>query len=100
MLELAFSPARAPRNGWRRSVREARVAIEGILDRKPSVRPTFPGVVADERAGSAGLALGDLDDHRETDGARRTALADRRYDVDAEGLSDWLPESAQGRSDA
>ena len=92
LLNLEFSPAGAPRNGWRRSVREARVAIAGILERNPSLRPAFGDIVAAETAATTGLALGDLEDHRETEAAARLRASARSYNPETQILADWWPK--------
>ena len=92
LAKLEFSHAEASRNGWRRSVREARIAAQDVLDGSPSLGPEIASVVADQTRHAIKLAIGDLEDYGGCDSARRTALASRRYDVEAEVLSDWMPE--------
>ena len=92
LLKLEFSPAEAPRNAWRRSIREARIAAQHVLDGSPSLGPEIASMVADETRHAVKLALGDLEDHGECDATRRAALACRRYDIGTEVFSDWMPE--------
>ncbi len=45
----------------------------------------------EERDGAAKLTLGDLEDHGELDMAVAGKIRARRFDLDAEILSDWMP---------
>ena len=47
LLKLQYSPSWEPRNGWMRSVRGQRIAIERLIRKNPSLRPTLPRVSED-----------------------------------------------------
>lgn len=89
LLKLEFSPAQAPRNGWRRSVREARVAVDRILEDNPSLRQDIAQIAQRSHRPAVALASGDLED--EGEGDLRATMDARRYDADAEVLADWWP---------
>ncbi|HEX4766956.1 MAG TPA: DUF29 domain-containing protein [Lichenihabitans sp.] len=91
LLKLEFSPAEPPRNAWRRSIREARIAAHDILDRNPILRREVATIAADQCRGAVKLALGDLEDHGELDKAVAGKIRARTFDLDVEILSDWMP---------
>ena len=92
LIKLEFSSAEAPREGWRRSVREARVAVDIVLDANPSLQPEVDGLVAGQIRYAVRLALGDLAEHGEDSGEVRRAIVSRQY-TPAEILSDWMPKA-------
>ena len=93
LLKLEFSFADAPRHDWRRSIREARVEIQDVLRKNPSLVAEIASAVADQSDLAVKLAIGDLEDHGELEGATRIAIEYRRYHPHTEALADWWPGS-------
>jgi uncharacterized protein DUF29 len=46
LLKLAVSPKSEPRGGWRSTIRDARVEIEGVLEDSPSLRREIADIIA------------------------------------------------------
>jgi hypothetical protein len=87
LIRLQASPAVAPRNGWRATVREQRDEIDDILRDNPSLRPTVAEVVAEELETAKNSVRASLDDYGETS----------RIDMDSVTFTEeqffgpWLP---------
>lgn len=92
LLKLQFAAAEPPRAGWRRSIREARVEADDLLDENPSLRPEIGVITAKQWGYAVTLALADLDEHGETAAAARLRAEARPYDPSTEILADWWPE--------
>jgi hypothetical protein len=89
LLKLEFSPADAPRAGWRETVARSRQAVANLLADSPSLAPRVPALIEAGREAAAKLVLLGLAEHGETDTA--AAVRTRRYD-EAEVLGDWFPD--------
>jgi hypothetical protein len=50
-VKLEYSPAIHPRNGWRRTIRLARLDIDRILEDSPSLKREIPRLIEKEAAG-------------------------------------------------
>ena len=55
-VKLEHSPAIDPRNGWRRTIRQARVEIDRILEDSPSLRCELPRFIREETGRALELA--------------------------------------------
>jgi hypothetical protein len=51
-VKLEYSPAIEPRNGWRRTIRLARVDIARILEDSPSLKREIPRLTGERDSGS------------------------------------------------
>jgi hypothetical protein len=95
-VKLAHSPAIDPRKGWRLSILQARVEIEGILEESPSLKREVSRFIANAAQRAIDLAIAELEEHGElatTDvGALRAnaALLLNSYTED-QILGDWFP---------
>src|SRR5579884_4038589 len=90
LIKLEYSPAVDPRQGWRRSIRLARVQIEQRLERSPSLRRELAGIVEAEMKRGIALAIGDLEDHQELNEVGAAAVRRTRYS-EAQVLGEWFP---------
>ena len=89
-VKLAHSPAVDPRNGWRRTIRQARVEIERILEDSPSLRRELSRLIHDETRRSIELAIKDLEEYDEVGRLEFPSLRRARYTSD-QILGDWFP---------
>lgn len=90
LVELAYSPAIEPRNGWRRTIRLARLQIEERIEDSPSLRPELGQLVKEESRRGIELAIIDLEEREEMDELQ--ALVVRRTSFTVEQvLGDWFP---------
>ncbi|MBV8777178.1 MAG: DUF29 family protein, partial [Alphaproteobacteria bacterium] len=90
LLKLENSPARAPRRGWIESIDDARVEIEYLLEKSPSLGPQVEQAIAGETRRAVKLAIRDMERHGEITpevSARMNAAAYSAEQV----LGDWLP---------
>ena len=87
---LEFSPAIEPRNGWRRSIRLARVQAQRRLEFSPSLRPELRRIVEDETRRGIEYAIADLEEHGEIDEVDAAALRRATY-TEEQILGDWFP---------
>lgn len=90
LLKLANSRAAAPRRAWRVSINSARVEIDYLLQKSPSLRTELAAAVADEMTRALRLALYELEDHSELDPAVQARMRSTVYSVD-QVLGDWFP---------
>jgi hypothetical protein len=88
--KLEFSPAVEPRNGWRRTVRLARIQAEKRLGDNPSLRRQLRRIVDQETRRGIEYAIADLEEHGEIDDVDANALRRSSYSVD-QILGDWFP---------
>ena len=87
LIRLQASPAQAPRNSWRATVREQRQEIADVLRDNPSLRPTVAEVIAAELEPAKNSVRASLDDYGETP---RVDMAGLVYTED-QVLGAWLP---------
>jgi hypothetical protein len=88
LIKLQASPAVAPRNGWKHSIRQSRGALERGLEESPSLRPAVAALIANEtpRArANAAAAISDYGEPARVDISRLTFTEDQV-------LGDWWPE--------
>ena len=86
LMKLLLSPADAPRNGWRRTVKRARADMDAILEASPSLRRELPATISRETARARPLVADDLAERGE-DAAGLDGLT---FDVD-QVIGSWLP---------
>jgi hypothetical protein len=91
LAKLEYSPAVEPRNGWRRTVRLARIQIQRRLRDTPSLRSDLARFVADETSHGIEAAILDLEEHGEIDEIGARTLRRTHY-TEEQVLGDWLPE--------
>jgi hypothetical protein len=90
LLKLENSRAPGPRRGWRESIVDARIEIEAILERNPSLGGELEKIFVTEQQRGSRKAIAGLERHRELD---QTVVANIRaatYTAD-QILGDWLP---------
>jgi Domain of unknown function DUF29 len=90
-VKLQFSPAIDPRNGWRRTIRQARLDIDRILEDSPSLRPEVPRLIEKETPRAVQLAILDLEEHGEFDHMEFPTIRETSY-AEEHVLGDWFPE--------
>ena len=93
-MKLEVSPAAEPRAGWRATIDEARMEIEGLLDDSPSLRRETDGLIKKQIRAAARLAADDLRQYGETDEAIRGRFEKRGFTV-GQVLGDWFPEGVR-----
>lgn len=86
LYKLQFSPAREPRGGWMRTVREARRQIARLLRNNPSLTARLDEFIAQETPDAVHDAVADLRDYGVADNLPSTIA----YDAE-QILGDWLP---------
>jgi len=90
LVKLAHSPALDPRSGWRRTIRQARVEIDLILEDSPSLRPQVPRFIKEETGRAVQLAIRDLEEHDELSRLELPTLKSATY-TEQQVLEDWFP---------
>lgn len=90
LLKLENSRAVAPRRGWLVSINSARVEIDYLLQKNPSLRTELAAAVADEMTRALRLAVYELEDHGELDAATRAHMRSTVYSVE-QVLGEWFP---------
>ncbi len=90
-VKLENSPAIDPRNGWRRTIRQARVEIYRILDDSPSLRREVPRLIREETGRAVQLAIIDMEEHGELDRLELPTLGKASF-TEEQVLGDWFPE--------
>ena len=88
LLKLENSPAPDPRPGWWESIVGARVEIEVLLERNPSLRGELPSIVAAEHKRAARKA--GLERYGELKPAIAARLRATTYTAE-QILGDWFP---------
>jgi hypothetical protein len=94
-VKLEYSPAIDPRNGWRRTIRLARLDINRILEDSPSLKREVPRLIEKESTGAVQLAILDLEEHREIDQMELPAIKNTSY-TEEQVLGDWFPQEPPG----
>jgi len=89
-VKLEYSPALDPRNGWRRTIRLARLDITRILDDSPSLNREIPRFIEKETAGAVQLAILDLEEHGEIDQMELPIIRNTAY-TEEQVLGAWFP---------
>ncbi|HVC53690.1 MAG TPA: DUF29 domain-containing protein [Stellaceae bacterium] len=97
LFKLQYSPAVEPRAGWRGSVRNARAAIQDVIDDSPSLRTEMREIIDEETKRGAQLANAALADFGKlTDELRAKSFLDLIHYADDQILGDWFPPEPQG----
>ena len=91
LVKLAHSPAAEPRTGWRRTIRQARVEVDLILDDSPSLRRELPDFIKDATDRAVQLAIRDLEEHDELSRLELPILRKASFTRE-QVLGDWFPE--------
>jgi hypothetical protein len=91
LVKLEYSPSVEPRNGWRRTIRLARLQAQRRLEDSPSLKPEIGRYVEDETRHGIELAFADLEEHGEADELDANILRRIRY-TEEQVLGDWFPE--------
>jgi hypothetical protein len=89
-LKLENSPASGPRRGWRESIVDARVEIEVLLDRNPSLSAGIAAIVSVEHSRAARKAIAGLQRYRELEPSLAARIRATVYTAE-QILGDWLP---------
>lgn len=89
LLKWRWSPAAAPRRGWKRSIVEHRLRLRRAVGRSGALRAKLPGLLADAYADARTLAALGL----EEDG--RTIALPRECPFSLEQIlaEDWFPDA-------
>ena len=93
LLKLRYSRAGGPRQGWRESMIDARVEIDDLLERSPSLRREVEHEIARQLPRAVRLAIRDLERRRELDEDTLARLRTTTYTED-QILGDWFPPEA------
>lgn len=88
--KLEYSSALEPRNGWRRSIRLARIQAQRRIEENPSLKSELSRLVQDEMRRGLEHAIADLEEHGEIDEVDANALRRTRYTPE-QVLGDWFP---------
>jgi len=91
LVKLQYSPAAEPRNGWRRTVRLARLQVQKRVEANPSLKPELGGLVVGETRRGIEYAIADLEEHSELDEVEAQVLRRARY-TEEQVLGDWFPD--------
>ena len=95
LVKLAHSPAVETRAGWRRTIRQARVEVDLILDDSPSLRRELPRFIREETDRAVQLAVRDLEEHDEVSRLELPTLRKASF-TEEQILGDWFPEEPRG----
>ena len=90
LVKLEYSPAIDPRNGWRRTIRQARLDIDRILEDSPSLKREVPRLIEKDIARAVQLAILDLEEHGEFDQMELPTIGEVSYSEE-QVLGDWFP---------
>ena len=90
LVKLEYSPTIDPRNGWR-TIRQARLDIDRILEDSPSLKREVPRLVEKEIARAVQLAILDLEEHGEFDQMEVPSIRGVSY-TEEQVLGDWFPK--------
>ena len=91
LLKLEVSPAARPRAGWRATIDEARIEIEGLLEDSPSLQREADVLIKNQIRAAARLAADDLRLHGEPTKAIEARLDAGGFTVE-QVLGDWFPD--------
>jgi hypothetical protein len=91
LVKLEYSPAIDPRNGWRRTIRQARVEIGHILEDSPSLKHELASLISHEMKRAIEYAADDLQEFDKLSRLQLPSLRKVTYTPD-QILGDWLPE--------
>lgn len=95
LVKLEYSPTVEPRNGWRRTIRLARLQAQRRVENSPSLKPELSRFVEPETRRGIELAIADLEEREEIDEVEANLLRRARY-TEEQILGDWLLEEPRG----
>ena len=95
LVKLEFSPVVEQRNGWRRTIRLARVQAQRRIEQNPSLKPELGYLVGKETGHGIELAIADIEESAEIDEVEANVLRRARY-TEEQVLGNWFPEEPQG----
>jgi hypothetical protein len=94
-VKLEYSPAVDPGKGWRRTIRQARMDIDRVLEDSPSLRQEVPRLIEKETPPAVQLAILDLEEHGELGQMSLPRVGGASY-AEEQVLGDWFPEEPPG----
>jgi hypothetical protein len=95
LVKLEYSPVFDPRNGWRRTIKLARLQAHKRLEDNPSLRNELGRLIERETKRGIEYAIADLEEHTETDELEANVLRRARY-TEEQVLGDWFPNEPAG----
>jgi hypothetical protein len=94
LVKLPYSPAIDPRNGWRRTIRSARLEIKSILEDSPSLKNDIPGIISREMQRAVEYAADDLMEFDELSRLQLPSMRKVTYTPE-QILGDWFPSEPE-----
>jgi hypothetical protein len=94
LLKLENSPAIEPRRGWLISINNARVEIDYLLEKSPSLRTDIAAEIADEMKRASRLATYEMEKYGELDAKTLARMRATTYTAE-QILEDWFPPEPQ-----
>jgi hypothetical protein len=91
LVKLQYSPSIEPRNGWRRTIRVARLQAQRRIEDNPSLKQELGRFVAEETRRGIELGIADLEEYGELDEPGAIDCRRMVY-TEAQVLNDWFPE--------
>ncbi len=92
LVKLEHSPAVEPRAGWRDPIRNARAAIQDVIDDSPSLRSEMREIIDEEGKRGVHAAIAALADFGElTEQLRAKSNRELLRYADEQVLGDWFP---------
>lgn len=91
LVKLEFSSAVEPRNGWRRTVRLARLQVQKRIESNPSLKAELAELVLAETRRGIEYAIADLEEYGEIDQLDAQVVRRARYSEE-QIIGDWFPE--------
>jgi hypothetical protein len=91
LVKSEYSPAIEPRNGWRRTIKLARLQAQKRLEESPSLRHELGRLVEQETRRGIEYAIAELEEHGETDEVEANVLRRARF-TEEQVLGGWFPE--------
>jgi hypothetical protein len=96
LLKLEYSRASEPRRGWEDSIADARIEVEDLLERSPSLRQEVAREIEKQTKHSIRLAIRALEQHGEIDAATTARVRAASY-AEHQILGDWFPAEPPAR---
>lgn len=94
LVKLQHSPSIELRNGWRRTIRLARLQAQRRIEDNPSLKQELSRFVAEETGRGSNFGIADLEEYREIDELGAIVLRRMVY-TEAQVLGDWFPEEPE-----
>jgi hypothetical protein len=90
LLKLTYSPADAPKTGWKDEVSKIRLELDAVLADSPSLRQRVSQFIGEEWPRAMRLAAKSLAQYGEDEAADRMLAEAASYDA-TQLLDDWFP---------